>query len=1200
MEDSNAVRVYLLRSLHIEHGAIPRSLKYQKSRLLLAWLALHPGQRYTRDWLAEWLWPAEEASVGRRKLKRSLFELREVFGARLESGRNHVCLLADGSLWVDALAFTERLASTKDSAAGPTRTDSLGLLEWLETTVALYRGSFLDGIQASGDEACDLWLQDCRERYRQAALQLYQRLAAGFAAHGDQQRALRYRRRLTQEEPWNERAWQQLIGLLAGYGHHGEAQNVLAQCRSALASELDAAPAAETLALLDAAPRASAPEQRRMTVLCCRLQGPDGGDLDELLALQRPLEQCRHLLREAGAQVYRSASDDLLAFFGYPLAMENAALRAVGAALDCLASVGPPLEAFCTLHSGLTLSLPDADVPDLGGRLARLALRLADAAPPGQLLASQATVAQLPRERFEMSPRPPLPLADNGQTLPVWLIGARRELPLPRRSEPPVGRDAILHALHSLCLRARDGAGLSVLVSGEAGIGKSTVLQFFAGQQALPGVELICRLESAATPLHPFLHWLQRLPTPADAPGREALANLHALLEPTRRTPALAPDICTQLLALLRSQVPPGGIICIDDAHWADPSTRELLGRLIQQPLPGRLLLIASRETLNPAWEAAGNSVHLHLQALCEEASSALVGRLSGPQGLPAATVRQIARNCAGIPLFIEEMTLCLRAADGAGPTASTLPLSLQDLLMAHIDSLAQAKPLAQLAAAFDGDFSPALLAEAAELEPRQFEALLHTLRQQQLLVPGVEQELAFRHALLREAAYQSMPPSRRRWVHGRILASLQRRQPTLASEEPDRLAWHSERAGQTAAARGYLLAAGRLAVLRSAYHEALEHYRHALALLDAGSDTREELQLRMAMGTPLAIVYGNGAQSCRDNFNRALELAEPLGDDPQLFPAYWGLWLGSSSWRGYRQSELIARRLIRLAQRSADPDLLLHGYYALGNSLFSMGRFHEAQACLLGACALPGPAPRATLLMGEDARANSLSFLALAEWFCGREAQARAASAQALQRARQQKSAYVVCQALSLAALFGQISADADYAEQCAEEGLAIARKHDIALWSMACVTLLGWAQAVRGRAEALATMLESSAAVAQVMGGSNIFFQSIIADAAWHAGRRDSGLAAIERGLATAQRYAGNYPLAELLRLKGEWLCRERDTHARGIACLEQALDTASRQDSPPLILRAARSLLGQRPDDAALSERLAATQARLHPTG
>ncbi|HYQ39316.1 MAG TPA: AAA family ATPase [Pseudomonas sp.] len=1194
MEDSKAVRVYLLCSPYIEHGANTRTLKYQKSRILLAWLTLHPGQRYTRDWLAEWLWPEEEATAGRRKLKRSLFELREIFAEALESGRDHVCLHAAGTLWVDALAFTERLASDRGAA----QTDSLGLLEWLEATAELYRGSFLEGIQTTTDEACDRWVQDCRERYRQAALQLYQRLADGFAAHGDQQRALSYSRRLTREEPWNERAWQQLIGLLVGYGHHGEAQNVLAQCRSALASELDAEPCAETLALLNATPLAPAPEQRGMTVLCCRLQGPDSGEPDDLLALQEPIDRCLQLLNEAGARVYRSASDDLLAFFGYPRAMENAALRAVGAALDCLATVAAPLSAVCALHSGLALSLPDSDVPDAGGRLSRLALRLADSALPDQLLASQATVEQLPREPFEMTPLAPLRLPGSAQRLPVWLIGAQRGQRVPSRNEAPVGRDDILQALQALWQRARDGGGLSVLVSGEAGIGKSTVLQFFTRQHALPGVELVCRLESAGTPLHPFLHWLQRLPTPEDAAGREALASLHELLETTRRTPALAPDICTRLLSLLCSQVPPGGVICIDDAHWADPSTRELLGRLIQQPLPGRLLLIASRETLNPSWEVPGKAEHLHLPALSEDASSTLVGRLSGPEGLPATTIRQVARACAGVPLFIEEMTRNLIASDRAAQAPLTLPLSLQDLLMAHIDSLAQAKPLAQLAAAFDSDFSPALLAEAAELEPRQLEPLLHTLRQQRLLVPGTERELAFRHVLLREAAYQSMPRSRRQWAHGRILASLLRLQPTLASEEPDRLAWHSERAGQVPAARGYLLAAGRLAVLRSAYHEALEHYRHALALLDEGADALEELQLRMAMGTPLAILHGNGAQSCRDNFDRALQLAEPLGDDARLFPVYWGLWLGSSSWRGFLQSELIARRLIRLAQQASDSELLGQGYYALGNSLFTMGRFHEARACLERASELPLPPPGTALHLGEDARANSLSFLALALWFCGREPEAREASAQALQRAHRLDSAYVHCQTLSLAALFGQAAEDADYTEQCAREGLEIARKHDIALWKMACATLLGWAQARRGQADAIVSMLESSAAVGQVMGGSDIFFQAIIADAAWHAGLRDSGLAAVERGLATARQYAGHYPVAELLRIKGEWLCRDGETRASGIACLEQALDTASQQDSPPLILRAAHSLLGQRPNDPALAGLLAETRARLHP--
>ena len=1188
MEDSQAIRVYLLCSPYVEQGASICTLKYQKSRILLAWLTMHTGQRYTRDWLAEWLWPKEEAAAGRRKLKRSLFELREILADALESGRDYVCLHAAGTFWVDAMAFTERLARLREAAPGQAQTDSLELLEWLETTAELYRGSFLEGIQADADESCERWLQDCRDRYRQTALQLYQRLADGFAAHGDQQRALNYCRRLTREEPWNECIWQQLIGMLVGYGHHREAQEALAQCRSALASELDAEPGSETLALLQLPELARTPEQRGMTVLCCRLLAPESGELDDWLALQEPIGRCRRLLSEAGAQVYRTPSDDLLAFFGYPQAVESAALRAVSAALGCQSVVDGPLSAICAIHSGLTLSLPDGDVPDAGGRLSRLALRMADSALPGQLLVSQATAEQLPGEQFEMH-------ALTSMAQPVWAVSGHHGA-LRCKNEPPVGRDGVLQTLEELWRRAREGVGLSVLVSGEAGIGKSTVLQFFASHHSIPGAQLACRMESATTPLHPFLHWLPHLQTPQDEAGRQALARLHELLATTRDTPAMAPDICAQLLALLDSQVPPGGIICIDDAHWADPSTRELLGRLIRQPLPGRLLLIATREALNPAWQEAAKVEHLHLQALSEEASNTLVGRLIDSADLPQSTVRQIARVCAGVPLFIEEMTHCLLASGGAAQASLTLPLNLQELLMTHIDSLAQAKPLAQLAAAFDSDFSPAQLAEAAELEPRRLEPLLQTLRQQRLLVPGTEQELAFRHVLLREAAYQSMPRSRRQWAHGRILAGLLRLQPTLVSEEPSRLAWHSERAGQPQAARGYLLAAGRLAVLRSAYHEALEHYRHALALLDNGADAQEEVQLRMAMGTPLAILHGNGAQSCRDNFDRALQLAEPLGDDPRLFAVYWGLWLGSSSWRGFLQSELIARRLIRLAQQARDNELLGQGYYALGNSLFTMGRFHEARACLERACELPLQYRGTALRLGEDARANSLSFLALALWFCGREPEAREASAQAVQRARRLDSAYVLCQTLSLAALFGQACGDPSYTEQCAREGLEIACKHDIALWSMACGTLLGWVQAVRGQVDAIVSMLESCAAVEQVMGGSEIFFQAIIADAAWHAGLRDSGLAAIERGLSTARQYAGNYPVAELQRLKGEWLCRDRETRASGIACLEQALDTASRQDSPPLILRAVRSLLVQRPDDPELAVLLVETEAHL----
>lgn len=1189
------IHIRLLCSPHVEQAGGRYTLKYQKSRILLAWLVLHVGQRYTRDWLAEWLWPEDEAPVGRRKLKRSLFELREIFVTALESGRDHVCLRDGGALWVDALVFRERLASVK--VAGRQSTDSLELLAWLETTADLYGGCFLEGVQTTSDESCDKWVEDCRDRYQQEASQLYQRLAEGFAAQGDQQRALTYSRRLIREEPWNERAWQHLIGLLISYGHRNEAEKVLGQCRSALANELDAEPSSETLALLDSPQCAPIPaEQRRMTVLCCRLQGPDNAAPDdEQRMLQEPIRHCLRLLGEAGARVYRMPSDDLLAFFGYPRSMESAALRALRAALGCQDAIAEPASLICALHSGLTLSLANEDIPDAGGRLSRPALRLADIGRPGQVLVSSATAEQLPADQFEMCAVDPALLSGYRKPLSAWQVVAYHQ-PARRGTERPVGRDDILQALRTLWQRASCGDGLSVLVSGEAGIGKTTVLHFFVAAQGIPGVNLACHHASATTPLHPFLNWLKRLPTPQDVIGCQALTSLLELLDTRRSTPVAASDICTQLLALLSSQVPPGGVICIDDAHWADPSTREVLGRLIQHPLPGRLLLIATREALNPVWDVPGKVEYIHLQALSDDASSTLVKRLIGTSDMAVEAVQQVANACGGVPLFMEEMTRTLLASGAEAKAPLVLPYSLQELLMAHIDSLAQAKPLAQLASAFDNGFSLALLAEAAELEPMNLEPLLKILRQQRLIAAGEEQELSFRHVLLREAAYQSMPRSRRQWAHSRILASLLRLKPEMAIEDPARLAWHSEHAGQPRAARDYLLAAGRLAVLRSAYQEALKHYRHALELLDGAADALEELQLRMAIATPLAILQGNGAHACQENFDRALQLADPLGDDPQLFPAYWSLWLGSSSWRGFTQSELIARRLIRLAQQAKDTDLLGHGHYALGNSLFSMGRFQEALACLREAYELPYKDAREPLRMGEDARANSLSFMALSLWFCGHAEEAFQVSTQALQRACRLESAYVRCQTLSLAALLGQASGDAAYAERYASEGLAMAKEYDIPLWSLACTTLLGWAQAVQGNPDAIASMLDSSVSVDRVMGGSDIFFQAIIADAAWHAGLRDNGLSAIERGLVTAHQCSGKYAVAELLRLKGEWLCRNGETHENGVFCLEQALATACSQDSPPLILRAARSLLVHRPDNDELAELLATNRARL----
>lgn len=200
------------------------------------------------------------------------------------------------------------------------------------------------------------------------------------------------------------------------------------------------------------------------------------------------------------------------------------------------------------------------------------------------------------------------------------------------------------------------------------------------------------------------------------------------------------------------------------------------------------------------------------------------------------------------------------------------------------------------------------------------------------------------------------------------------------------------------------------------------------------------------------------------------------------------------------------------------------------------------------------------------------------------------------MRRARSLDSAYVLSQSLSLAALLGQASGDAAYVEGCAREGLEIARRHGIALWELACSALLGWSQAARGDARAIAPILEICAAVSPVMGGSAIFFQAVSADALWRADRLDGGLEVIERGLEVSERYAGHYAVAELQRLKGECLSRRGDAAGVGVVWLERALATALGQDSPPLILRAAESLLAHRPDDRKLLAVAAAARKRL----
>lgn len=1198
-------QIHMLGPLQLVCAGRSVSLKYNKARALLAYLARQSGF-HTRAALADLLWPGDSAQAGRDKLKRMLFYVREALGSdAIEANRQVVRLLRGDTLWLDTEVFATLVEQGRQALfkAADTPDGDAAHFESLTQALSLYRGPFMQGLSLDDAPDFEHWLAQQREDDERRLTYALRLLIDGYRQRGELAAALPHARRLAALQPLDEGAARTLIELLSQQGPHGhaEAEAERTRLRTTLQRELGLPP--EALARVLHAPPASVPrppaspappsiaveERRQITVVACDLTARGSGDPDDtwITALRMPMAACQRLLRESAGYTVRSPAGILLAYFGYPLAIEGAARRAVETALACSRLGNETVRVGVGVHTGVVVSSASTGMPDSGGRVSRFATRLSETAPAGEVLLS-ADTARLIGARLSAEPRGTLREHHGGQDIAVYVARQPPAGMRGARTKPLAGRASELAWLNAALGRAGAPQGQRpgpvCLLLGDAGIGKTHLLQHFRATCGAASISLQCRPEAAGTPFHPFADWLRHQMTTGDARHRDDAQALYRLLhgEADADAPLGWKDaMIARLLALLDACVPPGGVIACDDAHWADPSTHDVLASLAERSLPGRLLVVAARTPFHPTWQTLPHVQSLTIAPLTADATAMLVDTLAGGT-LPSSVVRRIAALADGVPLFAGELTRDRLAAGRAADTsngvddAPPMPASLHDVLMARIDGAGAAKPLAQLAASFGAEFDAGLLARVAGPELDTASAL-QTLEHGHLIVRQHNERYRFSHALLQRAAYESQTRAMRRAVHRRIVQALTQADPELATREPETLAWHCSRAGDTAQACGHLLAAGEKAARRAAHREAMAHYRGALALLEqqpAGAERSvAQLQAQMALGVSAIAVHGYGAPQVRHIFEDAMHLAEPLGDDARLFPVYWGLWLGSSSWADFGRSIVLARRLVRLATRLGDAALLAHAQYALGNSLCCHGQFADAARALEAALQAyrPDDAERA---LGEDAFVTAQSFLSWTLWFLGRHNDALAASDAALARARQLAQPYSLLFALVFAAILRRWRGEVAAAEAFATEAANLAEEFGMALWVAAGRTAQGWARATRGDAAGIEEITAAMGHLNDIMGGVEAIFLSFLIEACDAVGETRVGLQTAERALHVAQRRKDRHWVSEFLRLKGT-LLHTSGQGGQARIWLARALDVARELDAPSLIVRAAASL-------------------------
>ncbi len=998
-------------------------------------------------------------------------------------------------------------------------------------------------------------------------------------------------------------------------------------------------------------------ERRQLTVMFCDLVESTAlvGQLDpeDWRDLVRAYQTtCAAVIHRFEGYIAQYLGDGLLVYFGYPQAHEDDAQRAVRAGLGLLEAMdalrlrvereqGLRLAVRVGIYTGLVV------VGGIGGegRYEQLALgdtphiaaRIQGVAAPGTMVIGNATY-RLVQDHFDCQELGLQTL--RGVPVPMMLYRVLGEHQEPGRFNaadtrlftPLVGRDAEARQLAQLWRQVREGPGHMVWLSGEAGVGKSRLVQELKTSVV---AERHIWLECRGLPYHqhstlyPLIELLQRLlqlrreDTPAEQIAKvermvrlcrmslaETVPLFAALLGtalPSEPYPPLALTPHQQrhqtleaFLAILQQlaiQRPVAFIM--EGLHWIDPSTLDFLSRLLDKGLPDRVLvLLTYRPDFSPPWPEREHLATIALRRLPRDQVGAMIAQLTAGKTLPGALHQHIVSRADGIPLFVEELTKMVLESgllrEGSmhyelmGPLpALAIPATLQDSLMARLDRLVTARGIAQLGAVIGRQFPYALLQAVSQLDDATLQRELQRLMQAELIYQRGELPQAtyiFKHTLIQEVAYQSLLKSTRQQVHQRITQVLADQFPNLMKTQPELLAHHATEAGLTEPAITYWQRAGQHALQRSANVEAVAHFRRGLALLQTLSNIPErrqqELTLQAALAPALIATQGFAAPDVAHAYTRSRELCQQMGETSQLFPVLRGLWVCAEVRAELQTAWTLAEQLWDYAQRFPDPARMVEAHRALGNTFLWLGEFETARRHLQQGITLYDAKQHHALafLYGTDPGVICLAYMAWVLWLLGFPDQALASSHKALELAQDLAHAHSIAAALNWAGVLHQLRREDHAVHEQAEALMDLAHAQGFPHWLAEGMILRGWVLATRGDTEAGIAQIQQGLDAYRATGAEiqRPYGLALQAEVYAKAGRYDDGLKTLNDGLRAAYATGEHWYQAELYRLKGALLLAlPAADEAEAETCFRQALHTAQQQRAKSLELRTALSL-------------------------
>jgi class 3 adenylate cyclase/predicted ATPase len=1023
----------------------------------------------------------------------------------------------------------------------------------------------------------------------------------------------------------------------------------------AIAHLAEAASAAPQLAPGFEASRGDEAERRQVTVMFSDLVGStalsaymDPEDLREIISAY---QQCAvEAVRRFDGFVARYMGDGVLVYFGYPQAHEDDAERAIRAGLELITAVTAlKTRAFLQTRVGMATGLVViGDLIGSGasqergvvGETPNLAARLLGIAEPNTVVICNST-RRLLGNLFELEDLGPRVIKGIDRPTRAWAVlqassvASRFEALHPMGLTALVGRKEELELLQRCWFKATGNEGQVVLLSGEAGIGKSrltTAFLEFLADEGHVRLRYFCSPQHTDSALYPIVGQMERAAglTRVDPPQTK-LDKLDSVLKQTS-TSAQDAALFAEMLSLpndgryptleltphqrrqrtLEALVLQGEalarscpvLMVFEDAHWADPTSLELFGRVVDWVRTRSVLLIVTfRPDFEPGW-AGKHVTPLSLTRLAPREVGVIIDHIVGNNPLPANIRQDIIERTDGIPLFVEEMTKAVLEAESEGEgqraaalvpsRASAVPATLHASLMARLDRLGPAKELAQVGAAIGREFSHFLLTAVVRKPEMELQTALDRLIGAGLLLQqggAPSATYLFKHALVRDAAYSTLLREPRRALHARIAETLESQFADICENQPELLARHCTEAGLIEKAAALWGKAGLRSAQRSALVEASEQLRRALDQIATLTATpalrREEIKLQVALITPFLHVSGYAAPETRAAVERArllIEQAEALGEPPEdpllLFSVLYGFWVANLVAFNGDVMRQLAAQFLALADKQTATGALMMGHRLMGLSLLHTGDLVNGGAHLNRAITLYDPAEHRPLAtrFGQDIGAATLSWKSLACWLLGYPQTALADAEQALKVAREMGHSATLMYVLNFSAWTNIFCGNYAVANALVDEFSALKDKTGSLFWGAWGMMQRGFLMALTGKApDAVQTI--TSGLTAMRATGTTMWMPlwlSYLTRANAEIGQFDDVRRGIGEAIVAVEAAKERWCEAEVNRIAGEIaLLSPKPDLAKAEAYFERALAVAREQEAKSWELRAAMSM-------------------------